>query len=165
MAVVVLGSEQETLREKLETIEKQSTKGARKWFHSNRERRERYIRAVINGNLFRESIFYSYYEDSKAYFDLTIFTTAKAILAKAQEPYETTVFVDGLKRPERQRFAAGLRRLNVRVRKVRGVRDESEVFDRLADAVAGFVRDNLEGDETMAQLYRAAEGKGLIERV
>lgn len=57
-----------------------------------------------------------------------------------------TVFVDGLVYAERRRFAAGLRKLNVVVHKVQGRRDESDEFIRLADAIAGFVRDALEGD-------------------
>jgi len=165
VAVVVLAHEQEAFREKLEAIEKRSRKGGRKWFHTNTERRLAYLREIIESKLFTGGVFYSHYMDSKAYFDLTVLTTAKAIVTKAREPYETTVFVDGLNRSERQRFAAGLRRLNIKIRKVRGVRDESEVFIRLADAMAGFVRDCLEGSPIMKDLYRRAEKEGLIERV
>ncbi len=76
------------------------------------------------------------------------------------------MFVDGLKRSERHRFSAGLKRLNVRVRKVRGVRkDENDPFIRLADAIAGFVRDYLEGNEKVADCYRRAESKGIIKHL
>lgn len=87
-------------------------------------------------------------------------------MRKSQGLYETTVFVDGLKRSERHRFSAGLKRLNVRVRKVRGVRkDENDPFIRLADAIAGFVRDYLEGNEKVADCYRRAESKGIIKHL
>jgi hypothetical protein len=58
---------------------------------------------------------------------------------------QTTVIVDGLRKPERPRFPAGLRKLRIRVHKVRGARDQSDEFIRLADAVAGGIWGNIEG--------------------
>ena len=46
--------------------------------------------------------------------------------------YKATVVVDGLKSSEVKRFTKGLRQLNIRVRKVRGIRDESDALIRLA---------------------------------
>jgi hypothetical protein len=76
-------------------------------------------------------------------------------------PYTTTVFVDGLhSRFEEHRFARGLRQLGVRARKVRGLNDQSDQFIRLADAIAAFVRDGLDGHEYLTGLFNRA----LIER-
>jgi hypothetical protein len=75
------------------------------------------------------------------------------------------VFVDGLVYAERRRFAAGLRKLNVMVHKVQGRRDESDAFIRLADAMAGFIRDALEGDPSMSVLFQRARRQRLIEEV
>lgn len=165
VSVVMQEKEREKLRERLELIERESQKGIRKWFHTNRERREKYIRAIIESGLFKHYIFYSKYEDSKAYVDLTILTTAKAILKKAKEPYSATILVDGLRKNERYNFAAGLRRLKVKVHKVRGIRDQSDAFIRLADAVTGFVRDYLEGDEAMKKLYEEAIKRSMVEPI
>ena len=79
-------------------------------------------------------------------------------------PYQATVFVDGLNRTERHRFSAGLRQLRVSVRKVRGLRDQSDEFIRLADAIAGFARDVLEGDQIMKPLYKKAERNRIIQK-
>lgn len=49
-----------------------------------------------------------------------------------------------------------------RTDKIRGVRDESDEFIRLADALAGFVWDALEGDSYALPLYRAAIRQGWI---
>lgn len=165
VSVVIPEKEKEKWREKLEMIEHESKKGIRKWFHTNKERRECYIKKVIDSNLFKNCIFYSKYEDTKSYTDLTILTTAKAILQKAKEPYSTTILVDGLGRRERYRFAAGLRRLKVKVRKVRGIRDQSDAFIRLADAITGFVRDYLEGDTTMKRLYEETMRRSVIRQI
>ena len=48
------------------------------------------------------------------------------------------------------------------MRKVRGARDQSEILIRLADAIAGFIRDYLEGDKTTKDLYKKAIAKSII---
>lgn len=165
VAIVIVDGNREAIIEKLEVIEKSSKKGIRKWFHTNKHRREDYLKRVFNSGLFEGSIFYSVYKDSGAYVDLTIFSAAKAVLQKAVEPYRATVLVDGLNKYERHRFGAGLRKLRVKVKKVRGVRDQSDALIRLADAIAGFIRDYLEGDQVMKELYDKASKSGIIRQV
>jgi len=112
-----------------------------KWQKSSFERRVSDLRAVLNHPLFEGKIFFSHYSQTQAYVDLTVYTTAKAINTKARGEYKVTVTVDGLSGVEVRRFAKGLRQLNIQVRKVRGARDESDPSIRLADAMAGFIRD------------------------
>lgn len=165
VSVLLTSSERERLRSRLKEVEQISGKGARKWTKSTRKQCAKYMEAIISNKDFVDNLFYSKYHDTRAYIDLTILTTAKAVLARAKPPYQTTIFVDGLKRSERHRFAAGLRRLNVKVGKVRGIRDQSDELIRLADAVAGFVRDSLEGDGKMQVLYKRAMRKGIIKEI
>jgi hypothetical protein len=165
VSVLLTSSEREKLRGKLREIEQISGKGTRKWTKSTRKQCAQYMEAVISNNAFVNTLFYSKYQDTRAYIDLTILTTAKAVLARAKPPYQTTIFVDGLNRPERHRFAAGLRRLDVRVGKVRGIRGQSDELIRLADAVAGFVRDCLQGEGRMPVLYKRAMRKGIIKEI
>ena len=101
-------------------------------------------------------LFYSMYPDTRAYVDLTILSTAKAIRTHAPDLYTATILVDGLQRTEQRRFATGLRQLRVKVRKVRGLNDRSDVFIRLADALVGFVRDSQAGDRRLTELYTQA---------
>jgi|TARA_Y100000031_G_scaffold149449_1_gene187297 hypothetical protein len=88
----------------------------------------------------------------------------KAILAIAGESYEATVYVDGMQRTEQRAFAAGLRKLHVQIRLVRGLTDQADEFIRLADAVAGFLRDAMEGDEDMKKLYSRALKNSIINK-
>lgn len=164
VSVVISGKERDELRERLKRIEKLSGKGAKKWTKARHKQREDYIRQIIINKAFVGHIYYSYYQDTKAYLDLTILSTAKALHDKAKTPYEATIFVDGLKRPERFRFAAGLRKLKVVVKKVRGIRDDSDEFIRLADAFAGFIRDSLEDNKVMRTLQKEAEKKKIIKK-
>lgn len=62
-----------------------------------------YIKAVLACPIFQRTIFFSHYTNSKAYVDLTVYTTAKAILQRAQGDYKTTVIVDGLSGSEVRR--------------------------------------------------------------
>lgn len=165
VSVVILDKEKEELKKILENTERSSKKGIRKWSHSNKQRRREYIIKVFESNLFKNKIFYSDYRNSKAYVDLTILTAAKSILRKAKDNYQATILVDGLKRPERYRFAAGLRRLRVKVKKVRGIKDQADVFIRLSDAIAGFIRNGLEGDKETQKLYKEFLKKKFIEKV
>ncbi len=48
---------------------------------------------------------------------------------------------------------SNLWKLHVQVHLVRGLTDQADEFIRLADAVAGFLRDSMEGDEEMQKLY------------
>ncbi|MBM4402414.1 MAG: DUF3800 domain-containing protein [Candidatus Cloacimonetes bacterium] len=165
VSVVLTSSERENVKKDLRKIEKESGKNFRKWTKSTCKQRTRYIKAIILSKNFVGKLFYSKYHDTKAYVDLTIFSTAKAVLVKAKFPYQVTVFVDGLKRSERHRFATGLRKLKVKVSKVRGIKDESDEFIRLADAIAGFVRDSLENNMAMVSLFKKAVQSKAIEKV
>jgi uncharacterized protein DUF3800 len=165
VAVVVIASKREELRQRLAKIEYESGKGRKKWTKATRKQRAMYIERTITDKIFAGAVSYSHYTDSRSYVDLTILTTAKAILKRADHLYQATVYVDGLRKSERQEFTAGLRKLHVSARLVRGIIDEADEFIRLADAVAGFVRDVLDGDEEMRQLYARAVKHNVITKI
>jgi hypothetical protein len=59
--------------------------------------------------------------------------------------FKTVVYIDGLAKSKRSFYSRELHRLGIATRKVQGVtRDENNALTRLADAVAGFVRDTIE---------------------
>jgi Protein of unknown function (DUF3800) len=156
VSVVVTDQEYERINDVLIEIEARTGKKLKKWSKARFEYRVAYIEAIIAQPLFRDLIFFSHYTESQAYFELTVETTAKAIHHKDQEAHPATVVVDGLRGRDVDRFKTKLRHLHVNVRKVRGARDESEPIVRLADAVAGFVRDFLEGQKYAIGLYGQA---------
>lgn len=165
VSVVVTGEAREGLRKKLRTIERVSGKQAKKWRKARLTERATYLRSVFQLSELRGCIYYARYHDTRAYVDLMILSTAKALYAQGAEWPQATVIVDGLSRPERPRFAAGLRKLRIRVHKVRGARDQSDELIRLADAIAGGVRDSLEGDTIMRPLFEQAERRGVVREV
>lgn len=165
VAVVITSEEREKLRERLRAIEKETGKGALKWFKTKLEQKKVYMERLISTNPLRGPVFYSRYAHTTEYIPLTIQTVAKAIIAKAEKDYEATIFIDGLSRPERRKFGPGLRKIGIRAHKVRGLRDESDEFIRLADAVAGFVRDYFEGSKYTKTLYKGAVKWKIIQEI
>lgn len=73
------------------------------------------------------------------------------------------MIIDGLPKSLYPRYASGLRNLRIKTRKVRGIRDEADEFIRLADSIAGFVRDSLDGVEWAKALYKRAVAEGFIK--
>lgn len=166
VAVVFARDEREELRQYLADIEERSGKRTRKWSRSTLRQREAYMQAVLTHVAFVGNLYYSKYESTRTYVDLTVLSVAKAINAHTVQPYTATILVDGLHRgTEQRKFAHGLRLLRIRARKVRGMTDESDVYIRLADAVAGFVRDSLAGDERLLAIYRAAIANNTLREV
>jgi hypothetical protein len=165
VSVILASGERETLRDFLSKIEKTSGKGIKKWMKSTQKQKHDYLEALFQHNAFEEKIYYSEYHDTRAYVDLIILSAAKSIHGANELFSETVIFVDGLKRSERHHFAAGIRKLNIRVRKVRGIKDEADEFIRLADAICGFMRDVLEEKFEMATLYQKGARARIIKKV
>jgi len=51
------------------------------------------------------------------------------------------------------------------VHKVRGIKEESDALIRLADALAGFVRDYLEGEPYAQELYWFLHAERVIKKL
>lgn len=164
VVVAILSSERDELRRYLTDLEERSGKRARKWSRSTPRQRLAYIQGILNDATFG-GLYYSKYQGSRAYVDLTILSVAKAINTHTERPYAATVYVDGLLRTEEHRFSRGLRKLRISARKVRGMKDEGDVFIRLADALAGFVRDGVGRDDRLEGFYRQAIAQRRIREV
>jgi uncharacterized protein DUF3800 len=165
VTVVVASEEREVLIREAEKIEQASGKSLKKWHRAEFTRRVEYIKAILSSPLFTRSLFFAHYTESKAYLDLTVYATARAILQRAQGPYKATVVVDGLSRTDVPRFARGLRALHIAVHKVRGTKDESDALIRLADALAGFVRDYLAEEAYARELYRTLHAERVLKKL
>lgn len=166
VSVVVTAKDRDELKQKLAEIETQSGKGKRKWYKTNHKRRVKYIEKIITTNLLKKKIFYSQYSQERSkYIDLTIYTVAKAITNKYKSNYQAVILVDALSRSERRKFSGGLKRLGIKISKVRGARDESDILIRLADAICGFTRDYLEGKKYAKELYQMAVKRDIIKEI
>ncbi len=161
--MVVTDAQKERITEILSGIEKTSRKHAMKWRKSKDAYRTAYLRAVFKEPLLAGLLYYQVHLNTADYINCVIQTTANAILHYVDEnDYQATVTIDGLRKSEVHIVASALRSKGVHTHKIRGARDENEVFIRLADAICGFVRDSLEGRTDYHYLLEKAKREGYV---
>ncbi|NJM41627.1 MAG: DUF3800 domain-containing protein [Anaerolineae bacterium] len=168
VAVTVVDKERDELERLCEQYEAISKKGKFKWGKANRIARHRYLKLVFADDRFKKALRYVVFGDVKKQFDVTtIKAIARAVLwDKPKFPYAVLVYVDGLSRDKRHSYSAGLRDLGVSLYQIRGVaRDESSPLTRLADALAGFVRDAETGESEAQILLELAKRDGEVVEV
>ena len=166
VSVVVTDAEREELRDQLGELEQTTEKGMRKWMKTRREQRTAYIRGILKIPALKGKLNFATYRHTTEFLPRTVLTTARAITAYVERDYKAVVFVDGLRKSQTQWFGTELRHLRIRTEKVRGVRkEESDALMRLADAIAGFVRAALSGQEEMAALLKRAKAGGYLREL
>ena len=167
VSVVVASNERDALMKLCEKIEKESGKGKFKWGKAEKKLRLDYVKRIFKTKIFKGKLRYSVFRDTKDYDLATIVAVSKAIhFNEPAQGYTTLVYVDGLSKSKRHEYGSQLRKLGVPTRKVRGVtKDENNALTRLADAIAGFVRDALAKEQKDAEkLFELAKAdKYLVE--
>ena len=139
VAAVITGPNREHLRAFLQQIERASGKSKKKWTKATRLQRHAYMDQVVQAAALHGSLFYARFHHTTDYLPCLLSTTVAALAtASAGQPYRATVLIDGLQKAERHRVGASLRQQRVTVKKIRGMRDESDEFIRLADADGWF---------------------------
>lgn len=133
----------EVLEKKLLAIESSDKKPFSNWKKLSFEKRTALLKKLANIKELHGSIYYSVYQTSTIYIPLTALTIAKAILNKQTDgqDYIVTVVIDGLNDKEREAVSHELKKLKIHYRKIRGMKDEQNIFLRLAHFFAGFLRD------------------------
>lgn len=166
VSVIIPGKkEKEQLESKLLVIEKRSGKKLSKWGSTNLKYKLAYLKEVFSLKILQGDIFYGIFQDTHEYVALTTYTIAQAISIKTQTQYQTTIIIDGLNKKERERVIQGLKSLHIRYRKVRGLKEQASSILRLADAMAGFLRDYIEGQKYAKEAYKKCKISAFITEV
>lgn len=165
VAVVIAGQERNQLRQACEDIERDSRKGRRKWVKTTYSRRLAYIRQVLEGPIFEGKLNFAVYRDVQDYPSSTVQTIARALSATGETDYKVTILIDGLPRSLERAVGLQLRRLGIRAKKVRGLKDENDALIRLADAVCGLIRGATEGQPAMRALFERGIQTGVLKDV
>ncbi len=173
VVAVVVDDERDELNRYLQEAETASGIRKKKWVRAKgaTDSRNQYLEAVGTGD-FKSKIFFSIYEHTGtgAFEQLTVLTIAQAVNRYREkhgvgDDYRVSITIDGLKLPEGARVGKSLRDLGIRPRKVRGGRDESEPILRLADRIAGLVRESHEGREAYMVIQKQLERRGIIKKL
>ncbi len=167
VAIIVLAKDRDDRLMRCERAEAESGKGKAKWGRARSAQRLDYMRRIIEDAAFRGCLCYAVSLETTLY---DVATTQAIINAVQQQPslksHQMTVYVDGLSKTKRHWYARRLHQAGLVLDKVRGInRDENDALIRLADAVAGFVRDALyDGPSDALSLFRRGqESAALVE--
>lgn len=166
VSVVITKEDRAEIYDLLEKIERESGKKKTKWIQTKRDFKIAYVDRILNNKLFKHKIYYSLSQDTTAYKEITLITIASAITSsKDQENYKASIFIiDGLNKSEIPRVGANLRKIGIHTEKIRGIRDESDAIIRLADAIAGLIREQIEKVDYAQELYKIGiENKILLQ--
>ena len=155
VAVVMVDSDsREGLERLVLKVERRTQRGAKKWHRTDIDHRRGFA-AEFPSMAIAARFAWAEWTGGTDYLPRTaeaIVNSANACCPGAQ----LTVIVDGLKEAEKAVITTTLRRSGVRFRGVKvGCRDESYPLLRLADALAGFLRDVREGDPYAVDLWPA----------
>lgn len=164
VSVVVSGDERDKLQIALEAIEQETGKKNVKWSKAKDDARIAHVKAALALPDLSSKLCYAVYEHTKDYLPKVVLTTARAVsLHVHEENYKATIIVDGLQKAHILRFGKLLRELDVRTRKIRDVKDETEPLIRLADTLSGFVRSAIGGRKELRELLDRAKPMGSLE--
>ena len=164
VVTIIIASLKDTIETKLKDLELKTGKRL-KWRKSNYLKRLEFMKFLSSLVELKYCVFWSEYEGSTSYKDLTALSIAKSILHVTKENYKAIVIVDCLTKSDGQRLGAILRRLRIRTEKVLGDREERNVFLRLADSYAGLVRDALEKKKAESNVLKNLMIKKLIKKI
>ena len=85
-------------------------------------------------------------------------------MSKNTKNYSVNILIDGLKDKEMEEVRKELKKLKITYNRIRGLKDEQDIILRLADSIAGFLRDCAEKQEyTKTILKKFKEAKIIVE--
>ena len=163
VAIVVASNHRDDLQQLLEMIERDSGKKT-KWMKTSDETRQAYIGAFLQDGLPARLYAKTYRSTAGSFDELTVLATAQAInlyreVNQLRDNYKVTVAIDGLSKTMAKRMGHSFRLLGIKIRNVHGERDNASPIIRLADAIAGLVREGEEGRAQYKALKKQLEGK------
>lgn len=173
VVTVVVAEERHKLDTYLEQAEKASGIGKKKWVRAKAAYAgcNQYLESVATGD-FKNKLFFSQYSETGvgAYEHLTVLAIAQAVNRYREkhglkDDYQVSVTIDGLKRPEEARVSKKLRELGIKPRKTRGARDDSEPLIRLADRIAGMVRDTGGAGRNYGAIRKRLEKQKIVQEL
>jgi hypothetical protein len=166
VAVVLLGqSVRDDIEQLLESVERKVRKQHLKWKKTPIDVKKAYLREIVRLDGLKQSLFYVTHTDTLQYTYLTSLAVASSVQKRVTGEYFVSIVIDGLKDKEREKMRKTFKGLDIKYKGIRGMKDEQSVFLRLADALAGFVRDYLEGDLYTKDFFLELVGKGFLEEI
>lgn len=159
--VLVQATPREKLKNKLLRLEARSGKESLKWNGSGFEARICYLSGLLKIRELYGCLHFYYVNNSLDYSNIKAHAIVRALQNITQQ-YKVTILIDGfLTNKEKLIISQTLRKSEIRYRKIRGL-ETSDCFIRLADALAGFLRDHMEKQDYTEKIYSSLIKTGLL---
>ena len=166
---IIIENEKIPLEIFLEACEAKSGCHKRKWLKTRNKEKTKYIGLVLSSALFKEKIYFRKYDQGRDYVQMAADAIVGAIEAYAERRMlgktAVIIIIDGLNSVEKATISRIIRKNGIFVDKIRGMRDQSSSLIRLADTVAGIVRDAEEGNAKLQTVVNELEQKGVISEI
>lgn len=151
-AVLVEARLRERLKNRLLRLEDRSGKELLKWNGSSFEVRICYLRGLFQIRELYGCLHFYYVNNSLDYSNIKAHAIVRALQNITQQ-YKVTILIDGfLSKKEERIISRVLHKSEIRFRKIRGLK-MNDCFMRLADALAGFLRDHIEEQDYTEEIY------------
>lgn len=141
VAILTIKDKKDELGDLITEYEAKSGKNNVKWSKTTHAKRMDFISRLFSDKNIKGSLFYSLYK-SVDYDYFMILSIAKVVnKTEIKKGQRISVYVDGLTKTKVKMYSNELRKLGIKNCKVKGVKkDENNVFIRIVDSVAGFIR-------------------------
>ena len=137
-----------------------------KWRLTSISKKQSYLLGILRIDALQGGLFYALYRETLDYFKLVAKTLAKAVIVFSEgRDYQATIYIDGLRKTEIKEVVKFLSMEGIKRRKVKGLRDESSAYIRLADALAGFFRDYEERKPYTKQLFQLFSARNFVKKL
>jgi hypothetical protein len=109
---------------------------------------------------------YAVFQETQDYVGATAITIAKAFrLENPPADYKAIVTIYGLQHSQEEPLGVTLRHLEVRIKHVRRVKDETDALISLADATCGLLVATFEGQPEMIKIFERGKRDGIFVAV
>jgi len=166
VVVIVLEEDRDVLLQLLTSIEIKSGKGIKKWTNSTQAQRLNYLSVIAKDPRFKNKVFFSRFVKPTNYLHATAAVIRRVIRHLCGNNIaEVNILIDGLDKASRRRVTTLVRNRYIRLKTVRGVRDESDARIRFSDAMAGLIRASAESEESATKVVRSMTRKGTLTEI
>ncbi|MFH1575654.1 MAG: DUF3800 domain-containing protein [Candidatus Nealsonbacteria bacterium] len=162
VVAVVSDKEQNLLREQLIKIEFSSKIGKRKWHKSQPNRRNQYLKLILEKGIGEGEVYFARYKKPLPYFLPMLEIIERAIFAKIKGDYKTIIYIDGIDKKKAGELTNALRLQKIKLEFIRSARDEGEPLIRLADRWAGCIRASFLKGRGEVKFFSRAKNTGYL---
>ncbi len=168
VALIAFTENAATISDECAGYEHISGKGKTKWGKAEHSRRLAYLKHTFKSPTLNGYLHYAVFYNTQDYESSTLDAIARTVrYHSTQETCKAVIYVDALSKTKRHTFGNRLRKAGISTHKVQGItKDENNPLVRLADAIAGFVRDALDNEHSeITDLFQEAIRSGVLVEV